>query len=674
MFVESKSQLILQLEELKFSQILINSTVEAAFCLDKNARFLFVNQAMCNISEYPREELLSMTLQELDINFSLQDWSNQWESLKESFCKSTLKQEHLITYQSSYRTKQNRRFFGEITITYRKNQDQELICGFLREKNEQSGSLNSTKELTKEQDINQTLNLAEGFLLEVDEYHYSEFELVRTLCLLRSALNSTANGVLAVNFEGEILYCNQKFLDMWQLPKSLAISRKCNQTKDFLENQVKEPEVFHQVIWEAPSQSDCESYDLIELKDGRIFAHYSEPHRLGDKVIGRVWSIWDITEAKRTEEALKLNATRFRILAENTDASIFLIRESCICYVNRAAEVLTGYTRHELTHNFNIDKLIAKKRLRQVHKQDGTACCEYQEIQIHTKNGTARWLACTVQLLDGVVDFANNQVRMITAIDITDYKQAETELRQALDQAKRLSELRERFVSMLCHQFRTPLNVVAFSADLLRRHTHQWTEEKNRSYLDLIQAAVNQISDLLDELLLFGRAEAAKLKCEPRLLDINQFCRDIVAQMQLASGNQKIIDFISEGDCTTIYLDPKLLQHILTNLLSNAIKFSPATSAVTLELSCQKPDLVFKVKDVGIGIPLVDKQQIFEPFYRGSNIDNIPGTGLGLSIVKILVELHQGQIDVESEVGLGTTFTVKLPSTNVQPLNILQNS
>ena len=158
----------------------------------------------------------------------------------------------------------------------------------------------------------------------------------------------------------------------------------------------------------------------------------------------------------------------------------------------------------------------------------------------------------------------------------------------------------------------------------------------------------------------------SKFKCESKPLNIEQFCRDIVVQMQLANGNQKLINFVSQGDCKITYLDPKLLQHILTNLLSNAMKYSPTGKRVTLELSCQNRDVIFQVKDVGIGIPLVDKKQIFEPFCRGSNVDNISGMGLGLSIVKTLVELHGGQIDVESEVGLGTAFTVKLPSTIVQ--------
>ena len=99
------------------------------------------------------------------------------------------------------------------------------------------------------------------------------------------------------------------------------------------------------------------------------------------------------------------------------------------------------------------------------------------------------------------------------------------------------------------------------------------------------------------------------------------------------------------------------MHHILTNLISNAVKYSVGSNAVTLELMCRENDAIFKIKDQGIGIPSVDQQQIFEPFYRGSNIDSIPGTGLGLSIVKTLADLHGCEISLTSEVGVGTVKT-----------------
>jgi PAS domain S-box-containing protein len=650
MLSNTNSQLVLQSEEeLKLAHFLMNQVADAAFCVGPNAQIIYVNNAICRMTECSREELLSMTLKDVDVDFLPKKWSEKW---------AVLKQQGSLTYKSRYRTKAGRVFLVEITITYIQDQAREFGCAFAR---------NSTEDfldLSLQQYVNKAADPKEEIQQEVIEYQKTETELKTSLFLLRSTLESTANGILAVNFEGEILCYNQKFMEMWQLPSSVGLSKKCHRAKAFFDSKVKDPDIFHQAVWDMSSQSDQESYDLVELKDGRIFAHYSEPQRLGDKIIGRVWSIWDVTESRKTEEALRRNEARFRTLAETTEASIFLVHEQHICYVNPAAEDLTGYTKKELLDNFNINRLIQSKKLRQVHKQDGVACCEYQEMQILTKKGVKRWLACTVGLLDGVLDFSCRSVELITAIDITDYKQAESEVRQALEQAKRLSELRERFVSMLCHQFRTPLNVVSFSADLLRRHIHQWTEEKNRSYLDLIQVAVQQISELLDEILLYGQAESARLECEPRPLNLDRFCRDVLAQVQLASGNQKSINFVTQGNCSTAYLDPKLLQHILTNLLSNAVKYSPNGSSVIFKLCCQTHEAIFQIKDSGIGIPVVDQQQMFEPFYRGSNVDSIPGTGLGLSIVKTLVDLHGGEIAVESVVGVGTTFTVKLPSAH----------
>ncbi|MBW4447685.1 MAG: ATP-binding protein [Spirirestis rafaelensis WJT71-NPBG6] len=160
----------------------------------------------------------------------------------------------------------------------------------------------------------------------------------------------------------------------------------------------------------------------------------------------------------------------------------------------------------------------------------------------------------------------------------------------------------------------------------------------------------------------FAKTEGAKLEYQPTEIELNQFCRDIISQVQLANSNQQSINFVSQDSCTTAYLDSEMLEHILTNLLSNAIKYSPDHNSVTLELYSEDKNIIFKIKDAGIGISVEDQQQIFEPFYRGRNIDSIPGTGLGLAIVKTLVDLHSGEIAVESQLGVGTTFTVMLPS------------
>jgi signal transduction histidine kinase len=108
-------------------------------------------------------------------------------------------------------------------------------------------------------------------------------------------------------------------------------------------------------------------------------------------------------------------------------------------------------------------------------------------------------------------------------------------------------------------------------------------------------------------------------------------------------------------------MDKKLLGHIFTNLLSNAIKYSPQGGSVHFNLLCTSSSAVFRIQDTGIGIPSKDIEKVFESFGRASNVGTIPGTGLGLAIAKKCVDLHGGEITVESELGVSTTFTVTLP-------------
>ncbi|MEH1899130.1 MAG: scytonemin biosynthesis sensor histidine kinase [Nostoc sp.] len=639
---KSNNQWALQPEiEMKFADFLINHVVDAAFCLGANAQFLYVNDATCLMTEYSREELLSMRLHDIDVDFSLHNWSD-------------VSSRGSLAFKSRYRTKGGRIFLVEISMNYVKHQDMEFGCAFAREKTGEIVELSVQKWNDGLRDAKDNLQQ------EFSQLKAKEVELETSLSLLRSTLESTAIGIVAVNFEGDILSLNHKFVDMWQIPQSLILSKKCPRCKAFFENQLKDPQAFSRLIWEVSSQSDFESYDILELKDGRVFAHYSKPHLLEGKIIGRVWSIWDITESKQTEEALRLNAVRFRTIAETTDTSTFLIQGTRLCYINPAVEQLTGYTKEELLTGFDLRRLIKSKRSRQVRKQNEATNFEYQEMNILTKNGTERWLACAVVMLDGVLDFGGKPVEMIAGIDITDYKYAELGLNQALEQAKQLSELRARFLSMVCHQFRTPLNIVSFSNSLLKEEVDKRTQKKIQPLLDHIQKATEQLGQMLDDILFFSKAEAAKINYEPRPLELVEFCNDLVAQMQMIV-RQIPIKFVSQESSIKACIDKKLLEPILKNLLDNAIKYSLSGMTVELQLSCKKEQVIFQVKDRGIGISALDQQRIFEPFYRGSNIDCIPGTGLGLSILKTLVDLHHGQVVVESQIGVGTMFSVILP-------------
>jgi signal transduction histidine kinase len=252
--------------------------------------------------------------------------------------------------------------------------------------------------------------------------------------------------------------------------------------------------------------------------------------------------------------------------------------------------------------------------------------------------------------------------------DITERKQAEAEMLKALEKERELGELRSGFVSLVSHEFRTPLTTIQSSAELVQRYSQKLSDERKLNHLIRIQGAVKRMTQLLEDVLTIGRAEAGKLEFQPAPMDLAAFCHKIVENMQeladeehISSHHQHRLTLVTQGDCSNVQMDAKLLEHIVSNLLSNGLKYSPEGGTVQFDLICDGESAVFHIRDCGIGIPQKDLEQLFESFRRASNVGTIPGTGLGLAIVKKCVELHGGTITVDSVVGTGTTFTVTLP-------------
>ncbi|MEC4814884.1 MAG: ATP-binding protein [Scytonema sp. PMC 1069.18] len=244
-------------------------------------------------------------------------------------------------------------------------------------------------------------------------------------------------------------------------------------------------------------------------------------------------------------------------------------------------------------------------------------------------------------------------------------------LQKALEKEKELNQLKSRFVSMTSHEFRTPLTTIMGATELLKHYSHQWNEDKKVVYFNRIHTAVNRMTQMLDDMLLLGKVEAGKWDFNPVWLNLVNFCNSIVEELQFGATREHKVIFTVEGEATDVYIDEKLLRHILTNLLSNAIKYSPLGGDVYLLLKFLNKNVIFQVQDRGIGIPKEDQKHLFEGFYRANNVGKISGTGLGLAIVKKAVELHKGKITVNSEVGVGTTFTVNIPiDTEMTPLSV----
>lgn len=230
-----------------------------------------------------------------------------------------------------------------------------------------------------------------------------------------------------------------------------------------------------------------------------------------------------------------------------------------------------------------------------------------------------------------------------------------------LQKEKYLNQIRSQFVSMISHDFRTPLTTIQGFSSLFKASLGDLSESQQIYFLDKIEMAVDQLLEMLDRVLLVSRAENQALVSNPQVIDLQTFCLGLLEDLQVSCQKTHELRFLGADSSCHVTLDPKLLRTILDNLLSNAIKYSPQGGTVWLILDCQPEVIRLEVKDSGIGIPVENQTHLFEDFYRANNIENIPGTGLGLAIVKKCVEAHQGTIEVQSQEGQGTSFVVTLP-------------
>lgn len=234
--------------------------------------------------------------------------------------------------------------------------------------------------------------------------------------------------------------------------------------------------------------------------------------------------------------------------------------------------------------------------------------------------------------------------------------------RQMKQLEKELNDLKSRFITTVSHEFRTPLTTISFSAGLLENYSNKISEEKKQTHFQRIKWGIEQMTSLLEDILIVGKLESGDLEVSLTPVNLEDFCRKFAETMGRKTDRHQII-FRYQGSNSEGNFDEKILEQLFKNLLSNAIKYSPEGGEIEWDLICENGRAIFKIKDPGIGIPKTDRDRLFTNFYRGTNIGTIPGTGLGLSLVKKIVDLYRGEITIESEENRGTQVLVILPLT-----------
>ncbi len=379
------------------------------------------------------------------------------------------------------------------------------------------------------------------------------------------------------------------------------------------------------------------------------------------------------TERKDTE-LLRVNTFLNNIWNHAGAIIIVCNKDGSVQFFNPAAEKSLGYSADEIVNIHTLDHFLAPDELNskaaalsekegRVIKPDfeivaalaGVNQGNDMELHCVRKDGSTFFVSMDVTPLKG--DHNNITGYLGIAIDISEKKIAEAELRLALEKERELNELKSRFVSMASHEFRTPLSAVLSSAYLVSRYTKTDEQPQRDKHIQRIVSSVSSLTEILNDFLSVGKIEEGDIHPHISEYDVTKQMGETIQDTQHLLKKGQYVNYTHSG-ASMICSDSSMMKHIVTNLLSNAIKFSGEEQQVELKTKATDEGMILSVKDNGLGIPKGEQENLFKRFFRSSNVTNIQGTGLGLHIVNKYAELLGGKVTFDSEEGKGTKFTI----------------
>ncbi len=417
------------------------------------------------------------------------------------------------------------------------------------------------------------------------------------------------------------------------------------------------------------------TYRMVR-KDGTSFWVENHVRYLRDpegRLTGIITVSRDVDERVKAQEALRRNEARYRKLTQMLSDFVFEATFAedgtlFLSWLEGEYEKVTGYpleTAAEMWPMLSVHPDDAERTAADLRR---TAAGEYVASEERILHAQGHYVWVRVARLP-IVDSSSERVIGYYGVvqDISAEKneaalKAEQDrLRANLRHEETLNQTIRRVVSAISHDVRTPLAVISTSKDMLSRYYERLTEERRSAAFDTIDKQLAYVSRMLDDLSKIVKGVLIEGQLELKATNLRTLCQVTVDELKQTIGQKHRLVFDADWQHELVMVDETLIQRILFNLLSNAIKFSPEGSRITLRLAQNERQTVLQVSDEGIGIPSEDQARIFDMFYRAENAQQVAGTGVGLSIVKECVERHAGRVFVESQVGVGTTFTVELP-------------
>lgn len=364
-------------------------------------------------------------------------------------------------------------------------------------------------------------------------------------------------------------------------------------------------------------------------------------------------------ETKRAEQELIKNQLLLSIIAKNyPNGVICIFNQDMICEFMEGNELSKlGLASSDFVGK-RMTETPAGHETAAIHEAHFAKTLQGEETTYEIVYGNFNYLFNTTPIIDeqGII----NRV-VAVGLNITPMKDAEAQVKDALEKANQLNEMKSRFISMASHEFRTPLSTILSSLNLMLRYHEMNQGEKLTAHAKKIKASIANLTEILEYFLSVEKLESGKVKLEPSTFNVVTFTSEFVGEMQDMVDDNLSIHFSNRLANEEIHTDKKIFRTILQNLLSNAVKYSPDGGTVNVTLEGNQQGLKLTIADEGMGIPEKDQPFLFDRFYRAENASNIQGTGLGLNIIKKYIELLGGDITFQSKIGTGTTFIVHIP-------------
>jgi PAS domain S-box-containing protein len=416
----------------------------------------------------------------------------------------------------------------------------------------------------------------------------------------------------------------------------------------------------------------------IFSKDGNrvmILLNSSTRRNVNGEIVGMLGVGQDISKMDELRTVSDAIAKELRQFIETANAPIFGIDSNgMVNEWNQSSEKITGFTKEEVLGEDLVATYINSNYQKSVKKvldnaQRGVETANF-EFPLYAKDGKRIMIllnSSTRRNSDGKIIGMLGVGQDITILN--EYKKnleskveyRTQELQESLEREKELGQLKTSFVSMASHEFRTPLTSIKAISDIILRYSNKLSQESINARLEKIKKEVDDMTIMLDDILIIGKSEAQKLAFNPDIEDIVFLIRKIITEYQFSDTTNRQLIYDIPNSIIMINVDKKWIKHIIINLISNAEKYSNKNTPIKISIHQNQSNISFSFQDYGIGISKQDIKKLFEPFHRGSNAQNIPGTGLGLSVLQQAVDLHNGKIEVESNLGKGSKFKIILP-------------